>query len=39
VNVGPLDRYVQEMLKMSPPQGYVFEVIPRNDELAVAGRR
>jgi glucokinase len=37
VNVGLLNRYVQEMVKMSPLQGYVFEVIPRSDELAVIG--
>jgi glucokinase len=37
VNVGLLNRYVQEMVKMSPLQGYVFEVIPRSDELAVVG--
>jgi hypothetical protein len=37
VNVGLLNRYTQEMVKLSPLQGYVFEVIPKSDELAVVG--
>jgi predicted NBD/HSP70 family sugar kinase len=37
VNVALLNRYIQDMVKMSPLQGYVFEVIPRSDELAVIG--
>jgi len=37
VNVGLLNRYTQEMVKLSPLLGYVFEVIPKSDELAVVG--
>lgn len=37
VNVGLLNRCVQEMVKMSPLQGYVFEVVPKSDEVAVVG--
>ncbi len=37
VNLGLLNRYTQEMVKLSPLQGYVFEVIPNSDELAVLG--
>ena len=37
VNIDLLNRYMQEMVKMSPLQGYVFEVVPRSDELAVIG--
>ena len=32
-----LNRCVQEMVKMSPLQGYVFEIVPRSDEIAVVG--
>jgi predicted NBD/HSP70 family sugar kinase len=37
VNVAVLNRCVQEMVKMSPLQGYVFEVVPKSDEVAVVG--
>jgi glucokinase len=37
VNVGFLHRCVQEMVKLSPLQSYVFEVVPLNDELGVLG--
>jgi|SRR5579862_1909940 glucokinase len=37
VNLGFLNRCVQEMVKLSPLQGYVFEVVPANDELGVIG--
>lgn len=37
INVGFLNRCVQDMVKMSPLQGYVFEIMPRSDELAVIG--
>ena len=37
VNVAFLNRCVQEMVKMSPLQGYVFEVVPKSDEIAVVG--
>ena len=37
VNVGLLNRCVQEMVKMSSLQGYVFEIVPKSDELGVVG--
>jgi glucokinase len=37
VNLNFLNRCVQEMVKMSPLQGYVFEIVPRSDEIAVVG--
>lgn len=37
VNVAFLNRCVQDMVKMSPLQGYVFEIVPKSDELAVVG--
>jgi glucokinase len=37
VNVGLLNRCVQEMVKMSSLQGYVFEVAAKSDELALVG--
>lgn len=37
VNVPFLNRCVQEMVKLSPLQNYVFEVVPSNDELGVVG--
>lgn len=37
VNVGFLNRCVQEMVKLSPLQSYVFEVVPPDDELGVLG--
>jgi predicted NBD/HSP70 family sugar kinase len=37
VNLPFLNRCVQEMVKMSPLQGYVFEIVPRSDEVAVIG--
>ena len=37
VNLAFLNRCVQEMVKMSPLQGYVFEVVEKIDEVAVVG--
>ncbi len=37
VNLALLNRYVQEMVKLSPLQGYVFEIVPRSDDLAIVG--
>lgn len=37
VNLGFLNRCVQEMVKLSPLQGFVFEIVPRSDEIAVIG--
>jgi predicted NBD/HSP70 family sugar kinase len=37
INVGLLNRCVQEMVKMSSLQGYVFEVVPKSDDLALVG--
>jgi predicted NBD/HSP70 family sugar kinase len=37
VNLAFLNRCVQDMVKMSPLQGYVFEVVERSDEIAVIG--
>ena len=37
VNVGLLNRCVQEMVKMSSLQGFVFEVVGKSDELALVG--
>jgi predicted NBD/HSP70 family sugar kinase len=37
VNLPLLNRCVQEMVKMSPLQGYAFEVAPRKDDIAVIG--
>lgn len=37
IDIGLLDRFVHEMVKMSPLQGSRFEVIPSNDELGVIG--
>jgi glucokinase len=37
VNLQLLNQYVQEMVKLSPLQGYVFEIVHRSDELAVIG--
>jgi predicted NBD/HSP70 family sugar kinase len=32
-----LHQYLHEMVKMSPLQGYVFEIVPGGDEIAVIG--
>ena len=37
VNLGFLNRCAQEMVKMSPLQGYAFEVVPKTDAIAVLG--
>lgn len=37
VDLGLLHVYMQEMVKMSPLQGYVFEVIPGGEELGIIG--
>jgi predicted NBD/HSP70 family sugar kinase len=37
LDVRVLDQYLHEMVKMSPLQGYVFEIVPSSDEIAVIG--
>ncbi|HXA67923.1 MAG TPA: ROK family protein [Bryobacteraceae bacterium] len=37
IDIGLLDRFVHEMIKMSPLQGSRFEVIPTSDEVGVIG--
>ena len=37
LDVNLLHQYLNEMVKMSPLQGYVFEVVPGGDEMAVIG--
>ena len=37
IDIGLLDRLLNEMVKMSPLQGSVFEVIPTTDEVGVIG--
>jgi predicted NBD/HSP70 family sugar kinase len=37
LNLTLLNQYLHEMVKMSPLQGYVFEVVPGGDEIAVVG--
>ena len=37
IDTAMLDRFVHEMVKMSPLQGSRFEVIPSNDELGIIG--
>ena len=37
VEIGLLNQYLHEMVKMTPLQGSVFEVIPTSDEIAVVG--
>jgi glucokinase len=37
IDIGLLDRIVQEMVKMSPLQGSRFEVIPTSDEVGIIG--
>jgi len=37
LDVNVLDQYMHEMVKMSPLQGYVFEIVPASDEIAVIG--
>src|SRR5580692_9750727 len=37
LDVNLLNQYVSEMVKMSPLQGYVFEVVPGGSEIAVIG--
>jgi glucokinase len=37
IDIGLLDRFVHEMVKMSPLQGSHFEVIPTSDEVGVIG--
>ncbi len=37
LNVDLLSRDVYDMVKMSPLQGSVFEVIPVNDSMAIIG--
>jgi glucokinase len=37
IDIGMLDRFVHEMVKMSPLQGSRFEVIPTSDEVGIIG--
>jgi hypothetical protein len=37
LDVGTLDRYVHQMVKMSPLQGSMFEVISTTDEVGIIG--
>jgi glucokinase len=37
LDINLLQQYLHEMVKMSPLQGYVFEVVPGGDEMAVIG--
>jgi glucokinase len=37
LDVKVLDQYLHEMVKMSPLQGYVFEIVPESDEIAIIG--
>ena len=37
VQIDMLNRYMQKMVKMSPLQGYAFEVVPGGQELAIIG--
>lgn len=37
IDTGLLDRFVHEMVKMSPLQGSRFEVLPASDELGILG--
>lgn len=37
IEVGLLDRFLHEMVKMSPLQGSIFEIIPTSDDLGIIG--
>lgn len=37
VDLNLLEQYLHDMVKMSPLRGYVFEVVPGGDEIAVIG--
>ena len=37
LDINLLNQYVSEMVKMSPLQGYVFEIVPAGSEIAVIG--
>jgi predicted NBD/HSP70 family sugar kinase len=37
VQIDMLNRYMQKMVKMSPLQGYAFEVVPGGQDLAIIG--
>jgi predicted NBD/HSP70 family sugar kinase len=37
LNLALLNGYVEEMVHMSPLQGYVFEIMPQSDDLAIVG--
>jgi predicted NBD/HSP70 family sugar kinase len=37
IQIGLLDLYLQDMVKMSPLQGSKFEIVPASDELAIIG--
>ena len=37
VDLNLLNQYLHDMVKMSPLQGYVFEIVPGGEEVAVIG--
>ena len=37
IDVNLLDQYMHETVKLSPLQGYVFEIVPESEEIAVIG--
>jgi predicted NBD/HSP70 family sugar kinase len=37
IQIGLLDLFLQDMVKMSPLQGSKFEIVPASDELAIVG--
>jgi glucokinase len=37
LDIALVNQYLHEMVKMSPLQGYVFEIVPGGDEIAVIG--
>jgi len=37
VRIDRLNRYMQQMVKMSPLQGYMFEIVPGGAEIAIIG--
>jgi len=37
VNIDLLNRHMQQMVKMSPLQGYVFEIVPGGADIAIIG--
>jgi len=37
LNLSMLHQYMAEMVKISPLQGYVFEIVPGGQEIAILG--